>query len=440
MIVGTLELTSKYRYGFTSRGAPMYLFVPYDDSLPNYIVGCSHRDLSRNQIGLITESEQEAKNEKPRGTLVRLLGAVGDYDAERLAILYQHCPPATKKSKITDTPVSDPSDRLEISAETGWRTFHIDPPGCRDIDDAMAFHPTKGWAITIADAAAAVHPDTSIDELAKAVGSTFYDLNGSVVHSMLPSSISEDTSSLLPGTPRMGITLMVDSGEFVLSRITVAESYTYESVVGHPLLQGAEPHEWIERAMIQYNTAVAKLLHKHSTGILRTQSPGDAADIQHWMTIDPALKFMAMEAASYVCAEATTEQPHASLGIGEYCHASSPLRRYADLVNQRCLKRILAGNIDSVDTMLPIHLNQRTKANRRYSRDLLFLEKVIPGRIHTIDVVWLSDQQVWVPEWKRILRVRHIPSAQNPRPSSIAIFCDPTKRNWKQRILTAATP
>jgi hypothetical protein len=158
------------------------------------------------------------------------------------------------------------------------------------------------------------------------------------------------------------------------------------------------------------------------------------------MTIDPALKFMAMEAASYVCAEATTEQPHASLGIGEYCHASSPLRRYADLVNQRCLKRILAGNIDSVDTMLPIHLNQRTKANRRYSRDLLFLEKVIPGRIHTIDVVWLSDQQVWVPEWKRILRVRHIPSAQNPRPSSIAIFCDPTKRNWKQRILTAATP
>ena len=445
MIVGTLELTSKYRYGFTTRGAPMYLFVPYDETLPQCIVGSSHRDLTRNQIGLITlDSVPTPSTEKPRGTLVRLLGPVGDSDAERMAILYQHCPEATKSSKKLNASIdsSDKSEkteksenRIEISAATGWKVFHVDPPGCRDIDDAMAFHPEKGWAITIADAAAAVLPDTPTDIRAKSIGATFYDTHGTVVHPMLPSYISEDTSSLLPGCARLGITLM-ESGEFVLSRITVAESYTYESIEGNPLLEGAEPHAWIEQAMIRYNTAVAQLLRKHSTGILRTQSAGDADKMAHWSSIDPALRFMAMEAASYVCANPLEIQSHASLNLEAYCHASSPLRRYADLVNQRCLKHILCGDIQNTDTLLPEHLNQRMKANRRYSRDILFLEKVIPGRIHIIDVVWLSDTQVWVSDWKRILRIRHIPTVQSP---SIAIFCDPTKRNWKQRILTAET-
>lgn len=426
----------------------MFLFVPYDETLPHCIVGCSHRDLSRNQIGLITLDREEQGEQvkpveqvKPRGTLVRLLGAVGDAEAERSAILYQHCPSASTKWKQPDPPLLAPEDRMEISAEAGWRVFHVDPPGCRDIDDAMAFHPEKGWAITIADAAAAVLPDTPVDLRAKSIGATFYDLNGTVVHPMLPPSISENTSSLLPGCARMGITLLVDSGTFFLSRITVAESYTYDSIQGHPLLDGAEPHEWIEHAMIRYNTAVARVLRQHSLGILRTQTPGDSAAMAHWSAIDPALKCIAMEAATYVSANPGEDQSHASLGLDAYCHASSPLRRYADLVNQRCLKQILSGETTTVlDTTLPAHLNQRMKANRRYSRDLLFLEKVTPGRIHLIDVVWLSDTQVWVPEWKRILKVRHTPlsvSVQTHAQTKLAIFCDPTKRNWKQRILTA---
>lgn len=442
MIVGTIELTSKYRYGFTSRGAPMFLFVPYDEMLPHYIVGCSHRDLSRNQIGLITvepEGPSKSQEQKPRGTLVRLLGPVGNYDAERLAILYQHCPAATVKCKQPEQFVSIPelTERVDISAATGWKVFHVDPPGCRDVDDAMAFHPEKGWAITIADAAAVVLPGSPIDVRAKAIGATFYDLNGVVLHPMLPPSISEEMSSLLPGSERLGITYMVDNDTFVMSRITVAESYTYESVVGHPLLEGAEPHAWIERAMIRYNAAAARLLRKHSVGILRTQSPGDAAAVAHWSSIDPALHVLAMEAAEYVCADSRVEQPHASLQLDAYCHASSPLRRYADLVNQRCLTQILCPlSPSNEDTgVTPAHLNQRMKANRRYSRDLLFLEKVAPGRIHTIGIVPVSDTLVWVPDWKRLLRVRH---PLSPTASSIAIFCDPTKRNWKQRILTAA--
>ena len=53
LIVGTLELTNKSKYGLTSRGGSIYLFTPYNKSYPHFIVGCSERDVSKNRIGLI---------------------------------------------------------------------------------------------------------------------------------------------------------------------------------------------------------------------------------------------------------------------------------------------------------------------------------------------------------------------------------------------------
>ena len=42
-IGGILELGSKVRYGMTTRGVPMYRFVPYDKKQGPYAVGCSQR-------------------------------------------------------------------------------------------------------------------------------------------------------------------------------------------------------------------------------------------------------------------------------------------------------------------------------------------------------------------------------------------------------------
>jgi hypothetical protein len=83
-------------------------------------------------------------------------------------------------------------------------------------------------------------------------------------------------------------------------------------------------------------------------------------------------------------------------------------------------------------------LNKRTKANRRWSRDLTFLSLVTPGRTHTIDVVFLGEERVWVPAWRRIIRLRHVEERAPGYTGQINIFCDPTKRNWTRRILTAA--
>ena len=75
-IGGILELSSPLRYGITTRGVPIYRFVPYDRTIGPFAVGCSHRDLLRNVHAIVSESSRTEgpSKEIPRATLVQLLG------------------------------------------------------------------------------------------------------------------------------------------------------------------------------------------------------------------------------------------------------------------------------------------------------------------------------------------------------------------------------
>lgn len=457
-IVGVLELASKYRYGLTSRGVPLYLFKPYDDAWPDVVCGSSARDLTHNQIAIVTVETAlcgqpvDPAKPKPRGLLVRLVGSVGDTDAERVALLEHYCP-ARQPSSSDEGGVGpkESEQRLEISAATGWITFHVDPAGCRDIDDAIAWHPQRRqWAITIADVAAFVPVGSHMDRIAAAIGATFYDLDGRVVRPMLPVDISEGAASLRPGHRRAGVSYIYnacapDDGQFALTWITVTHSITYEefceSSVAHTLeLTDVEPHDWIAQMMIRYNAAAARELVGAGAGLLRVQGPADAAAVATWSAIHPDLATLANEAATYEVVSVGADQGHTTLGLTHYCHASSPLRRYADLVNQRILKAIAVGRVvsDVIEptAALAAELNERGKAQRRWTRDLVFLANVQPGQVQEIDVVWVGEGQVWVPAWRRLLRLRHEEERTVGTVGRIQIYCDPSRRNWKQRIFT----
>lgn len=456
-LVGVLELSSKYRYGLTSRGAPMYLFRPYDEDQPDMIVGCSYRDTSHDQIAVVQPpTESPAPGQKPRGTLVRLLGQVGAPAVECAGLLEHYCCTRTYTAVLPPVDESDDAVREELSPATGWLTFHIDPPGCRDIDDALAWHPaTQTWAITIADAAAAVPAVGPLNDAARAIGETFYSTAGEVQRAMLPPTISEECASLLPGQRRRGVTYFFGPGpgpavaeRWALTWITVTHSFTYDSFPASEVARQVgelhcDAHNLVTSMMLLYNRRAAELLKRiaPSTGILRVQSAPDAEAVRTWTAIDPALARMANEAATYAFV-ADHDQSHAGLALNAYCHASSPLRRYADLANQRLIKAHITQNIVGSSERMELcdHLNARTRAARRWARDLLFLEKVTPGRIHDIAVVWVDESRVWVPEWSRLLRIRHEVPQPPPAPGTpdrIRIFCDPTKRNWRRRVLTA---
>ena len=459
--VGILELASKYRYGMTSRGAPMYLFKPYDPTGPDLIVGSTHKDTQKNVIAVVTVGETIATH-LGRGHLVDIIGPVGDYTAEKTALLRHYCPvkhlAATNVAEAVAS--EDPYDTNRttyIDADHGWTVFHIDPPGCRDIDDAIAYHAeTNRWCVTIADVDAAVPVGSTNDKTAAAIGATFYDLDGVVQKPMLPTAISEGIASLFPGHQRRGVSLIVDSNKegegdsdcFVLTWITVQHSFTYDDTAKICSLVPSLPittdfHTWIQDWMILYNRRAAARLQEAGTGIgiFRVQEQEQAIEqaieqrqLQTLLGYEPS--------ASY-----SLEPGYHSLGL--YCHASSPLRRYVDLLNQRSLKQLLcsgsvAGSCSGSGAPDLAHLNERAKANKRWSRDLTFLTHVQPGRVQTVDIIWLTAEKVWVIAWKRILRLRHmVTNTVSSVPGStgvIQVFCDPTQRNWKNRVMTRDVP
>ena len=427
---GVLELNSKTIYGHTSRGSKLFLFHPHDRKYPPFRVG-SKSSATTNQLGLIEFMDWEDFETLPRGNLIRLLGPCGDLDAEKKALTYQYSFPQLA-SELFDIDEPNESDRVGLEGFT----FNIDPDGCLDIDDVFTLKQISDrvwqFVITISDVAAHIPANSTGDIHAFQMGQTLYQ-NGEAVVPMLPAPLSEMALSLRPNEKHVGVSLFcewntetkqLDIKGFQETLFQNNRSYSYESVYKadeFPLqilqdiastLHGStttDSHEWVAECMILYNKEVAKKLLESQSGLLRTHKPADLDKLRMFTEIHPELKALAYEAAKY---EPTAPGLiHAGLGEVPYAHASSPIRRYADVVNQRALKAILKGQkSEAASQTLVAHLNAIQKKMRAYERSLFFLEQVANETSGTVEghVVFANPEKtnVYVPAWKQMIRLQ----------------------------------
>jgi len=437
MLVGTLELASRTTYGMTSRGSFIFLFVPYNKSYPPFVVGSSEKDRSTHRLAVIhVDSWDTATSQFPRGRLEHMLGPVGDLKAEEDALLWHACPWPSLRAKHV-VPPAHPIPAIEAGAHrrrlTGY-TFNIDPPGCRDIDDVITLEHIAGsnrWnvTITIADVAAYVDEMGALDILASTFGQTLYK-DGEAVRPMLPPSLSEGTCSLLAGAERRGVSMTFvwdrtsqtrGSVEWFESIFTNDASYTYEQFQAETrpsrdiLREVAggidDSHKWVEAMMLLYNTEAAKLLRSVRTGILRRHTAPDAERLARYVAWDSSLSRLAMSSATYCLAD-EADVGHFGIGTDVYCHASSPIRRYADLMNQRILKQIIRGTTEGLMVSVPVEdLIVREKAAKQYEKKLVFVREVLGGSRTVVGRILeiVPEKQkirVWVETWKTIVSVR----------------------------------
>lgn len=438
-LVGNLHLQSKYRYGMTSRGVPIYLFTPQNRGYPPLIVGCSRKETDKNILAVVDFEDWGYLKGHPRGNLREILGDCGDISAEQKALLQLACPYKIPKDWMDDEGCIseiDLSDRRELPENT----FHIDPAGCKDIDDVISIeyvgNQTYIW-ITISDVAEIIREGSKEDILASQICQTTYSLDGKALKPMLPCHYSENICSLLPGKRRLGVSLrclvMPDGNlhvENVYKTIVhVVKSYSYESVYEDPMfpkqlftkmthailgngVDHRDSHKWVEALMIFYNCYVGRVLKEIRKGVLRSHA-GTNPSREKLLDIlaDDTLLAYANYAATYVHAGEDGDTSHKALGISTYCHATSPIRRYADLVNQRILKAWLDGK-DNTSNYNIYQLQIREKENKQYTHHCQFLELLgqtsetqICSQILALEASEEGRIEItaWIPAWKRIL-------------------------------------
>ncbi len=272
----------------------------------------------------------------------------------------------------------------------------IDGQSTLDYDDAISLETTEqGYrlGIHIIDVSAYIQPDDPIDIAARNRGSSIYMPDDKIP--MLPCVLSDELCSLKQDQLRPGISTMVEMNRFfeivdvqvIPSVIKVHEQMSYGDANLHNgkadpvttlyrianqlrekrLKAGAvqitlpEVNVWIDdNGQIQYskidrenpsrmlvsemmilaNTLMAKFLCDHSMpGVFRCQAPPKQ---RIFTGIETGLMANFQQIKQLNRAEITTRaEPHSGLGVPAYVTATSPIRRYHDLLTQRQIKAAL---------------------------------------------------------------------------------------------------
>ena len=489
-LAGYLELDSKTTYGRTNRNAPLYLFVPLSTAYPCMFVSSTERDRSRKQVATVQLLDWPTSSTFPRGSLVTLLGPAGTLAAEEEALLINACPwkSLTKGLDILEDDVPA-GKRLKLKGTT----FHVDPAGCRDVDDVITLESVEGTAqqvyITISDVASCVEEMGAVDLMAAQKGCTLYR-DGEAVRPMLPPSYSELYCSLVPGRPKRGVSLgfryntatrTVDpaSTTWAETEVVVDKSYAYETFVGEDAdrvrdiavaldtaTDPADSHDWIATLMKHYNKVAGALLKEVGVGLLRRHSAPHQERLAKYTQWNPTLAKLAQSSAEY-CPASDADVAHWGLGAAAYCHATSPIRRYADLANQRILKQLIRNNKTGLVVSVPYQeLNHRMKVAKGYERDLVLVRCLLgPNAKRRFDGLILDAVEeegtlalrVWIEDWAKAIKCRYrivekgaegtyrVGSADETavhevrEGAPVRIECGlnlgSTSRRWKERIL-----
>uniref|UniRef100_A0A674HYP0 Helicase with zinc finger 2 n=1 Tax=Terrapene triunguis TaxID=2587831 RepID=A0A674HYP0_9SAUR len=143
----------------------------------------------------------------------------------------------TELAKITSSKSNPPKENRRDCR--GYLTFTVDPPGSKDLDDAISVRDEGNCyeiGIHIADVAGFVPKDSALDMEAKKRGTTYY-APGKEPLCMFPPRISQDLCSLLPQKDRHVISLFVTvdkttdrvmKGNFTVSTIHSDRQLSYE--------------------------------------------------------------------------------------------------------------------------------------------------------------------------------------------------------------------
>jgi exoribonuclease R len=201
------------------------LFVPVDPKIPRIRIDTRQRGSLGNMRLVVAVDGWGVWDRYPRGHYVRTIGPIGDRAAETEVILLEHDIPFRPFSADV-LACLPPADWGITPANSAGRTdlraldcvCSIDPPGCKDIDDALharwvphpagagsGLPPVLEVGVHIADVSYFVRPGTAIDVEAAHRSNTTYLVERRL--DMLPGLLTETLCSLKGGVDRFAFSV-----------------------------------------------------------------------------------------------------------------------------------------------------------------------------------------------------------------------------------------
>ena len=395
-IVGELELYSKYTFKPNKKGVACYIFRPIDIRYPKCMVHSTiKRKYNENVYVTIDYTKWQKNDTFPCGNINKILGSIYDKDAIQNAIIYKYnlCY-NNKKCNFKGIPndyntiINNISNREYITDTI----ISIDPAGCSDIDDAFSINRINDYIIVdihISDVYYLLSSLHIIDNI-EAMSSIY--LIDSIKH-MLPNIISSNYGSLQEDTMRLMLSLKIKmcckTNNIIHTELRktygkITKNYTYDNcpkyintfyiyiskmymAITKSSINIRDSHKFIEALMIIYNTLFCKyILHNGGKPIYRIQKSSDTIINERNRIDDRLSRFLSIIQSR--CAEYSfIPNGHVSLDIEKYTHATSPLRRIVDLMNQE----IFYKNDSDLITKFPLNrVNAFNKKLNMAYRDL----------------------------------------------------------------------
>lgn len=326
--------------------------------------------------------------------------------------------------------------------------------------------------IHISDVSCWIEPGGILDKNALTLGATLY--HGEDNLPMWSKDLSDDLFSLLEESdrPTLSVFLEYDNSTGVVLNATNVlktivrnrkqltysrDSYIEEKNINWEILEtivnalirqmsfkiADDSHEWIETLMIYYNIKIADGFGEN--GIYRNQKTRIPNEPHEYSIIPPKLAFLQWDSANY----SLCSSMHECLGLKKYTHATSPIRRYADYLVQK----IINYNTPISTTTL-CNLNKLQKKDKKFYRDLIYLNSIHNNEEQIINAILLEDSietkfNVFIEEWNCQIKI-NIPYANVSVDGDVRKFkrferinlryyMDPNSIQWKQRIIFQLT-
>ena len=378
-IPGVLVLAGARTYG-RHRDKLLYKCVPYNTKLPVFLVGVRvrptfHKYLCNRYVLMKFKHWHE---NHPHAVLEHTLGRTDNSAAFEQYML--QCGGLSSSYKVLRKAVlesmgSDPLDKdvEELATKHGAEDrrqeeiITIDPKGSMDLDDGFSLkqYPDQDLALSVYIANVPFWMNTLKlwDKLSDRRATVYFPRSR---YSMLPPILSEKLCSLHEKKSRVAIAFDFriaynrDNATLLGVRntlIRIKKNFTYNDAEAKSKTNGLcelsltlvkrlnrhsayleridDMHDVVAYLMIMVNHAVARILAKQKTGIFRSMRY-----LAKGIPKGELGKFMqGWESGGSTYSLYDARGPHMGIGVSEYTHTTSPIRRYVDLVNLLCLQR-----------------------------------------------------------------------------------------------------